>query len=251
VPEPRGRAGLAPEALHEHRVVAELAPQQLQRHRAVELQVARPIDVAHAAAPERGLDPIAPGERRPDQRVVRDRLGRGGRGARGRRRHAASVATPRGLADADRRHRSRSSPLGPRPQALCYWWDRTTVAALASRLEADASVVAAWLFGSEARGDVSPGSDVDVAVFVARPRPSGTLDDLPLTLQADLSQLLGREVDVVVVDWAPSDLVHRVLRDGRLLVDRDRRARIRFEVAARNRYFDMQPIWRRYRRNAG
>jgi len=55
----------------------------------------------------------------------------------------------------------------------------------------------------------------------------------------------------VVVDWAPSDLVHRVLRDGRLLVDRDRRARIRFEVAARNRYFDMQPIWRRYRRNAG
>lgn len=52
----------------------------------------------------------------------------------------------------------------------------------------------------------------------------------------------------MVVDWAPPDLVHRVLRDGARLVDRDRAKRIRFEVDARNRFFDMQPIWRRYRK---
>lgn len=119
---------------------------------------------------------------------------------------------------------------------------------LRARLLAERSVIAAWLFGSEARGDTDFGSDVDIAIFVDRPRRPRSLDALPLTLQADLCQLVGRDVDVVVVDWAPYDLVHRVLRDGRLLVDRDRAARIRFEVDARNRFFDMQPLWRRYRR---
>jgi hypothetical protein len=55
-------------------------------------------------------------------------------------------------------------------------------------------------------------------------------------------------VQVVTIDAAPADLVHRVLRDGVLLVDRDRALRVRFEVASRNRYFDMTPVWREYRR---
>jgi len=38
-----------------------------------------------------------------------------------------------------------------------------------------------------------------------------------------------------------------VLRDGRLVVDRDRSARIAFEVRTRNEAFDLEPILRRYR----
>ena len=52
----------------------------------------------------------------------------------------------------------------------------------------------------------------------------------------------------MVLNRAPSDLIHRVLRDGILVLARDPGARIRFEVAARNRYFDLQPFLRRYRR---
>ncbi|MEO8182524.1 MAG: hypothetical protein ABI895_27115 [Deltaproteobacteria bacterium] len=37
------------------------------------------------------------------------------------------------------------------------------------------------------------------------------------------------------MNLAPADLVHRILRDQRLLLDRDPALRIRFEVAARNR----------------
>jgi len=40
---------------------------------------------------------------------------------------------------------------------------------------------------------------------------------------------------------APPDLVHRVLRDGRLVLESDRTARVRFEVSARNAYFDVLP----------
>jgi predicted nucleotidyltransferase len=121
---------------------------------------------------------------------------------------------------------------------------------LRARIEAERDVLAAWLFGSVARGEARPDSDVDVAILTGRPRPR-RLEDLPVELEAALCRALGRTVQVVVVDHAPADLVHRVLRDGVLLVDRDRSARIRFEVAARNRYFDMQPIWREYRSRVG
>lgn len=56
-------------------------------------------------------------------------------------------------------------------------------------------------------------------------------------------------VQVVVLNTAPCDLVHRELRDGRLLADRDPSSRIRFEVHARNEYFDLQPHLERYRRS--
>ena len=45
--------------------------------------------------------------------------------------------------------------------------------------------------------------------------------------------------------------MHRVLRDGILIDEADRAARIRFEVAARNEYFDLLPILQRYRRSVG
>jgi Predicted nucleotidyltransferases len=108
-------------------------------------------------------------------------------------------------------------------------------------------IVAAYLFGSEARGTSGPDSDVDVAVLYSG-EPPATLDSPALTLEGDLERLLGRPVEVVVLNSAPVDLVHRVLRDGRLVFEGDRSARIAFEVKARNEYFDLLPILRRYRR---
>jgi uncharacterized protein len=108
-------------------------------------------------------------------------------------------------------------------------------------------VVAAYLFGSVARGTATPTSDVDVAILFVTDPPS-TIDGLHLGLESELQRVLGVPTQLVVLNRAPCDLVHRVLRDGVLLVDRDPGARIRFEVDARNRYFDLQPFLRRYRR---
>lgn len=107
-------------------------------------------------------------------------------------------------------------------------------------------VIAAYLFGSQARGTAREDSDVDVAILV-KGEPAPTLEGLGMDVLADLERDLGRRVDLVVLNHAPTDLVHRVLCDGRLLLERDRSARIAFEVKARNEYFDMQPVLRRYR----
>ena len=107
-------------------------------------------------------------------------------------------------------------------------------------------IVAAYLFGSVARGTARPTSDVDVGVLLAADPPR-TVDGLGLELEGQLERRLGERAQVVVLNRAPCDLIHRVLRDGILLLDRGPGVRIGFEVDARNRYFDLQPFLRRYR----
>ena len=110
-------------------------------------------------------------------------------------------------------------------------------------------VVCAYLFGSQARGSARATSDLDIGVLLKR--EAARADPLGLRLGGDLERLLGEAVDAVVLNTASPDLVHRVLRDGIILLDRDPAARIRFEVATRNAWFDLQPHLERYRRAAG
>jgi predicted nucleotidyltransferase len=111
-------------------------------------------------------------------------------------------------------------------------------------------VVAVYIFGSAARGDDTARSDIDIAVLFDTP-PEPTLAGPRLTLEGELERILGRPVDLIDLASAPADLVHRVLRDGDVVVDRDRARRLRFEVARRNEYFDLEPVRRRYRRRQG
>jgi len=66
-------------------------------------------------------------------------------------------------------------------------------------------------------------------------------------LAGELEAALGTPVDLVVLNDAPVDLSIRVLRHGRLVVDRNRSARIAFEVRTRNEAFDLEPVLARYR----
>ncbi len=110
-------------------------------------------------------------------------------------------------------------------------------------------VLAAWLYGSEARGSARASSDVDVAVLLAEP-PAPGLEGCRFDLAGDLTEACGRVVDLVVLDRASADLVHRVLRDGVLLVERDRSRRIAFETRRRAEYLDLAPVRRAVRRLA-
>lgn len=110
-------------------------------------------------------------------------------------------------------------------------------------------IAAVYLFGSVARGTARANSDVDIGVLYESSIPK-TLLGQPFAEEADLAERLARPVQVIVMNQAPVDLVHRILRDGVLVLEPNRSRRIAFEVRSRNEYFDLLPILREYRKRA-
>jgi predicted nucleotidyltransferase len=80
--------------------------------------------------------------------------------------------------------------------------------ALGRALADRADIEVAILFGSRARGDARPDSDVDLAV-------AGVVDRLALT--AELSRATGHEVEVVDLAAAGYPLLSAIVQDGVLV----------------------------------
>lgn len=105
-------------------------------------------------------------------------------------------------------------------------------------------VAAAYVFGSVATGRPRRDSDVDVAILLAKPLPASRVLSYRLELMADLGSALHRsDVDLVLLNDASPLLAHRVLSKGRLVFERSRSARVRFQVRTASRYADVIPMY--------
>jgi predicted nucleotidyltransferase len=113
---------------------------------------------------------------------------------------------------------------------------------LRAALERHPEVLVAYLFGSAVRGRPGPLSDVDVAVLLAE---GGHRTGRRLDLIGDLAAAAGTdEIDLVVLNEAPNELAFRVIRDGRVLLCRDERARVRHRARTILEYLDLEPLRR-------
>ena len=94
-----------------------------------------------------------------------------------------------------------------------------------------AKVVFAYLFGSMAIGEVSPLSDVDIAVYLAEENRESFFD-LKLALHADISRALKRnDVDLVVLNTIRNEMLTAdVIRNGVVIFDRDTETREDYEL---------------------
>jgi len=120
--------------------------------------------------------------------------------------------------------------------------DRALVERLTEALAGRPEVLDGYLFGSLARGEAQPHSDVDVAVFVDAAELSRPGFGYRSELGAELQRALGRsDVDVVILNHAPPALYHGVLRDGMRLVSRDLAVTTTREGRALSRYCDDLP----------
>jgi predicted nucleotidyltransferase len=108
-------------------------------------------------------------------------------------------------------------------------------------LAEDLRIDCAWLFGSVARGEAGPLSDVDVAVLLD---PAIAPQDRMAIAAALVEKLecVGGRVDLVLLDEASPLLRDRVFRHGILLLERDVRRRVAFEAQAIQEYLDFQPL---------
>lgn len=124
--------------------------------------------------------------------------------------------------------------------------DRRRLAAAADRVfSTDAGVIAAYLYGSAARGE--PARDLDVAVLFDGPFDPAVLEPLAASLER-AGAPHGPDIDLRALNGSAPRFQASVLRDGQVLFERDRRERWAHEAALMSRWADFQPVWKAMRR---
>ncbi|MDX1396636.1 MAG: nucleotidyltransferase domain-containing protein [Gemmatimonadota bacterium] len=129
----------------------------------------------------------------------------------------------------------------------------TIVPPLRETIEQDPAVQFAYLFGSLAKGRFRDSSDLDVAVFFDIDETGTSRTDAAeraLTIEGRLEARFGRPAQVVVLDYAPPELIQNVLGHGRLVFSRNERARVSFYVESGRLLYDRahaRAIFERYR----
>lgn len=97
----------------------------------------------------------------------------------------------------------------------------------------------AVLFGSTARGQARPKSDVDLGVLLDPYSP-----ELRFQVEAELGRAAGRPVDVVLLDDAPPLLRFEIAREGVLLFQREDHRWTDFKTKAMVDWWDWAPTHR-------
>src|SRR5512133_815654 len=110
--------------------------------------------------------------------------------------------------------------------------------ALRAGLAAEPSVRLAYLFGSQARGDAGPNSDVDVAVWT---EPRLSLIELG-ALAERIGRVIAVPLDLVDLRETPPLLARQIVAEGETLLVRDADLKLDFELETVRRYEDTRPL---------
>jgi predicted nucleotidyltransferase len=98
-----------------------------------------------------------------------------------------------------------------------------------------------YLFGSAARNDRGPVSDLDFAIQAKIGLSDRQRFRLKLTMLDRLSKAFSTDaIDVVLLEEAPPLLAHRILKDGKILYCRNPLLRVRNEFRLLTTYLDFK-----------
>ena len=117
---------------------------------------------------------------------------------------------------------------------------------IANYFKSKPEIAAAYLFGSQARGDDTKQSDIDMAViFNDKNLTSNKLFSLG-GYEEDLSTLLKTKVDVQDLDQANAIFKYRVLSEGKILHDTRNEEKFDYQIRAVDDYFELKPVYDEY-----
>ncbi|MFN2303215.1 MAG: type VII toxin-antitoxin system MntA family adenylyltransferase antitoxin [Anaerolineales bacterium] len=103
-------------------------------------------------------------------------------------------------------------------------------------------ITVAYLFGSFVTEDTF--SDIDLGV-VTNIEPNSPLN-YEFNLESKLESVIKYPMDIRILNRAPLSFCQNVIRNGRIVLDRDPNSRADFEGLILKQYFDFAPFRRRY-----
>ena len=110
---------------------------------------------------------------------------------------------------------------------------------LIARAQADEAVLAVMLFGSEARGEATAASDVDVCL-VLQPRAAEQRAEKRLEYLGEF------DLDLHVFQALPLPIRRRVLKEGRILLSKDEDALYDLALRTAKEFDDFRHIYQAY-----
>lgn len=118
---------------------------------------------------------------------------------------------------------------------------------LIDELQRDAEISAAILFGSEALGQADQNSDIDIALLY---NPKKDYQDFDLfQVRQNLSDLMGRDVDVVLLNDASPIVAMQAIKNGIPLFIRDKQVYQKFEIRLITDYADIKRLREPFEKN--
>jgi len=116
--------------------------------------------------------------------------------------------------------------------------DDVALGAVLEELRAKESVIAIILFGSVARGEARPISDIDLCLI--------TKKEITEPEQIDLLSYGSEKIDISLFRDLPPTIRFRVIKEGKTLFCRDHLAHHRIKVDTVREYLDTAPLIRKY-----
>src|SRR3972149_3596663 len=117
---------------------------------------------------------------------------------------------------------------------------------LKSFLSKDKDIVFSYVFGSAAGKGFNSRSDADVAIYLDGNRIPDFFKKRIDMIEA-LEGILKMKVDVVVLNETRSTFFKFVIvKEGRLISERDHKKRVEFEFGAMREYYDFKPFLEEY-----
>lgn len=111
---------------------------------------------------------------------------------------------------------------------------------LIKKLKSDSAILAAILFGSEASGHAGTESDIDLALFFNEKKIPNVLEILQLKEQ--LSDLMQRDVDIVLLNHASPIIAMQAIKNGIPLFILNQKAYDKYEIKLITDYADLKVI---------
>lgn len=103
-------------------------------------------------------------------------------------------------------------------------------------------VIAAYIFGSFAKGKTNQFSDIDIAILLSDKPKKSSYTDSRLKFMLDLSLALEKDTDVVILNQAPPFLKYQIYKYGKTIFEQDIKKSRSFKVKSILEYFDYKPI---------
>ncbi len=110
----------------------------------------------------------------------------------------------------------------------------------------DKDVASVYLFGSYAKGKERKSSDLDLGILHNTNIDPLKIFERNLEYALQLEEITGNTVDVVDLENVNIYILHQMMLNKILILDKNPKRRVDFEVAKRKEYFDRKNFYKTY-----